>query len=410
MAIQIEWRNGSASSWTSNNPTLSQGEKGVETDTGQFKIGDGVTAWTSLPYNGQTGPTQTLPYRSFGDGSDGNVTISSGVTTITRDMFYNNLTISSTGQLVTNNYKVFVKGNLDLSAAGVGSINNNGANGTTGTNGVSGGTGATAPTAPASGTLGAGCQPGNGGNGSANNGSNGTGAAALVGNGGGQNGSGAGGAGGTGTAGNAGASTSPTVLLVQRYETNFLRGIGLIGGGGSAGGGGGGGGDGTFVGGGGASGGMGAGAVIIYANTVIKSLSTPASCISAIGGIGGNGGNGDPAGSTGGGGGGGSGSGGWIMIYYNNLFGPSIAGMLDASSGVGGVGGFGYNGGVSGKGGNAGNAGVISTYQVPTGLGTKWIANELFAANTWDPQLAAGLSVNGSQPAGGLPQIFKIAF
>src|SRR5271165_3604426 len=106
MALQIEWRNGTASSWTSTNPILSQGEKGVETDTGQFKIGNGTSTWTSLSYNGTTGPAQTNPYKSFGDGSDGNVTISSGVTTISRDMYYNNLIMSGSGQLFSNNYKI----------------------------------------------------------------------------------------------------------------------------------------------------------------------------------------------------------------------------------------------------------------------------------------------------------------
>src|SRR5579859_7573588 len=105
MAIQIEWRHGTAALWTSANPILAQGEKGVETDTGQFKIGDGTTAWTSLAYSGQTGPTQTAPYRSFGDGSDGNVTISSGTTVITRDMYYNNLTINGSGQIDTKDRK-----------------------------------------------------------------------------------------------------------------------------------------------------------------------------------------------------------------------------------------------------------------------------------------------------------------
>ena len=30
------------------NPTLAQGELGIELDTGRFKIGDGVTAWNTL--------------------------------------------------------------------------------------------------------------------------------------------------------------------------------------------------------------------------------------------------------------------------------------------------------------------------------------------------------------------------
>ena len=50
MAVQIQIRRGTASLWTSTNPTLSAGEFGYETDTGKIKIGDGSTAWTSLSY------------------------------------------------------------------------------------------------------------------------------------------------------------------------------------------------------------------------------------------------------------------------------------------------------------------------------------------------------------------------
>jgi len=52
MAIQIQLRNDTASNWTSANPTLALGEIGVETNTGSVKVGDGVTAWSSLPYFG----------------------------------------------------------------------------------------------------------------------------------------------------------------------------------------------------------------------------------------------------------------------------------------------------------------------------------------------------------------------
>lgn len=52
MAIQIQMRRGTASSWTSANPTLAAGEVGFETDTNLFKIGTGSTGWTSLPYAG----------------------------------------------------------------------------------------------------------------------------------------------------------------------------------------------------------------------------------------------------------------------------------------------------------------------------------------------------------------------
>lgn len=43
-------RRGTATQWTSANTVLAAGEFGVETDTGQFKIGDGTTAWNTLPY------------------------------------------------------------------------------------------------------------------------------------------------------------------------------------------------------------------------------------------------------------------------------------------------------------------------------------------------------------------------
>jgi hypothetical protein len=50
MATQIQLRNGTASAWTTANPTLAIGELGVETDTGKFKVGTGASAWTSLTY------------------------------------------------------------------------------------------------------------------------------------------------------------------------------------------------------------------------------------------------------------------------------------------------------------------------------------------------------------------------
>ena len=46
----IQYRRGAAALWTSVNPVLESGEPGFETDTGKQKIGDGVTAWTSLGY------------------------------------------------------------------------------------------------------------------------------------------------------------------------------------------------------------------------------------------------------------------------------------------------------------------------------------------------------------------------
>jgi len=53
MANKIQLRRDSASNWTNSNPTLSQGEIGIELDSEggpSIKIGDGITAWTDLGY------------------------------------------------------------------------------------------------------------------------------------------------------------------------------------------------------------------------------------------------------------------------------------------------------------------------------------------------------------------------
>ena len=68
---QFQIRRGTASQWTSANPTLASGELGLETDTLFVKVGNGTTAWTSLAYinqyslpvivqNPQSGTTYTL--------------------------------------------------------------------------------------------------------------------------------------------------------------------------------------------------------------------------------------------------------------------------------------------------------------------------------------------------------------
>jgi len=61
MTVKIQLRRGLAANWTSTNPTLAEGELGLETDTGKFKVGNGVNQWTGLPYSsgvaGATGAT-----------------------------------------------------------------------------------------------------------------------------------------------------------------------------------------------------------------------------------------------------------------------------------------------------------------------------------------------------------------
>ena len=48
-ALQKQRRD-TAANWTTANPTLLAGEIGIESDTGEWKVGDGATAWTSLAY------------------------------------------------------------------------------------------------------------------------------------------------------------------------------------------------------------------------------------------------------------------------------------------------------------------------------------------------------------------------
>ena len=53
----IQHKRGTAAALAATNPVLPFGEICVETDTNKFKIGDGVTAWTSLSYTNTAGAT-----------------------------------------------------------------------------------------------------------------------------------------------------------------------------------------------------------------------------------------------------------------------------------------------------------------------------------------------------------------
>lgn len=50
MAIQIQFRRDTSLNWEAMDPILALGEPGLDTDTGDMKIGDGVTRWTNLPF------------------------------------------------------------------------------------------------------------------------------------------------------------------------------------------------------------------------------------------------------------------------------------------------------------------------------------------------------------------------
>ena len=51
MPYIIKFRRDTAADWTTRNPLLSEGEPGLELDTGMIKYGDGVRRWNSLPYD-----------------------------------------------------------------------------------------------------------------------------------------------------------------------------------------------------------------------------------------------------------------------------------------------------------------------------------------------------------------------
>ena len=61
MAVQIQIRRDTLANWNSSNPTLAVGELAYVTDTDAFKVGDGVTAFTSLAYS-NVGPTGPVSY------------------------------------------------------------------------------------------------------------------------------------------------------------------------------------------------------------------------------------------------------------------------------------------------------------------------------------------------------------
>lgn len=61
MADIIQIRRGTAPQWFSTNPILADGELGFETDSLKGKLGNGISAWNSLPYSWTGVVTDTVP-------------------------------------------------------------------------------------------------------------------------------------------------------------------------------------------------------------------------------------------------------------------------------------------------------------------------------------------------------------
>ena len=54
MADRIQIRRDTKARWSDLNPILAAGEMGFEIDNNRLKIGNGITAWNSLPYVTET--------------------------------------------------------------------------------------------------------------------------------------------------------------------------------------------------------------------------------------------------------------------------------------------------------------------------------------------------------------------
>ena len=311
----------------------------------------GAGNWQCTAYqkaSGAPAADQGRAFSSYGDGSDGSVTISSGTTYLARDSFYASLTINGTGQIRPNGYRLFVRDVLDLSNAPASAITANGSDGSL----------QTAGSQLASSTCGGGSAGSAGAAGGTTNGGNATASSSSSNSGGGKGSQGiVGGGGGSGTGGSGVAvGTFIAVSSVPRTPQEIfltLRTL-LINGGGGGSGGGGGGGDGT-AGGNGGGGGGGSGVLDIRSRIVKRGASTPVGCISANGGLGAAGIS-AVAGVRGGGGGGGGGGAGVIRLMFDSLQGTAAINMLTANGGNSGANGNGFGGGLGANG-----SGVVSS-------------------------------------------------
>lgn len=78
MPVQIQHRGDVAAQWTSVNPVLADRELALETDTGKWKIGNGVSTWVSLDYAVNANSVTSLEYLSLVNRVSANSAIGGG--------------------------------------------------------------------------------------------------------------------------------------------------------------------------------------------------------------------------------------------------------------------------------------------------------------------------------------------
>lgn len=404
---QISDKTGTGKAVLDTAPTINSGITLSGSSSGSTQILPQAVASGVLSLPATTGTVATttlLATNLFGDGSDGAVSVSSGTTTLTKDMFYSNLTITGTGKIDPAGFKIFVSGTLDLSNAPAGAISHTAATGNAGTFPSFTSGGAAIAQVLSSGYYGNLMISGTGGDGKlamttpipGGTPTTPTGltvvipatasTTAFIGS--------AGGAGSkhTSTGANNGnwanggsAITAPSSYKIplNRFMTEIVHPYNMYtfwtsssnnaiwtGAAGSGGGGANGGLSGNY-GSAGASGGQGNTGVFIYAKTIIVGSSTADSVISFVGGTGGAG---TQNGDNGYGGGGGGGQGGLVYIAYGSVTGSMPTNkLINVSGGTGGAAGGQAVGGQGGASGlcilfNLGSG--ASYYNTPTAGGT----------------------------------------
>jgi hypothetical protein len=330
--------------------------------SGQQLVIPGTTT-AGLVQNASNGLISTLnvsPYAPdmFGTGADGAQTCTTAIS-LTRDVQYSSLTAQSGCAISTNNYRIFVKGTCDFSAAGAGAIlanavaGGNASGATAGLGGVISGQ-SNESAVPSTGAAGGGGTTTVGGNGTSQTQPTGVqGGSGGAGGVGGSAGNASGTVGSPQTNGQSQLNPHPVFAFFGATPSGNTFSImpGGAGGAGAAGGG-----DGTNKGGGGGGGPSSPGRIVLACRTIARGTNTTTGIIQAEGATGGNGGNGQGGNSNGGGGAGGSG-GGHVYIVAETATGSAITGAVNVSGGAGGAGGAGAGTGIGGYGGSGGHAG-----------------------------------------------------